>query len=121
MHQRHQCIYIYIYKEQPTSLPRNRNISALPCDINQAIIIITQATAINPDMPRLRFDLNPINIMPSPTFKLQIANNHMLALLELQSLPRQPNPLPTPIDRLIRRNPKIRRQMNRPRNLKDDP
>lgn len=62
--------------------PRNGDIGALPGDINETIIIIAQGAAINPDMPRVRFDLNAIYIMTPSAFKFQIAYDNMLTFLE---------------------------------------
>lgn len=84
------------------SPPRDGNISALSCNVNKAIIVITKAASINPYMPRIRFDLNAIDIMTPTTLKLKVAYNYVFTFFEPQTLPSQFYPLPSSINCLIR-------------------
>lgn len=62
--------------------PRYSDIRALSCDVYKAVIIISEAATVNPNIHRIRFDLNPINIMTSAPLKLKVAYNYVLTFFQ---------------------------------------
>lgn len=44
--------------------PRDRNVRALAANIYQSITKITKAATINPNVLRIRLDLDAINVVP---------------------------------------------------------
>ena len=62
--------------------PRYSDIGALSCNVYEAIILITKGASINPYMPRIRFDLNAIDIMSPTTLKLRVAYDYVFTFLQ---------------------------------------
>lgn len=116
-----QTAVVIQLKMEKMSPPGYSDIGALSCDVYEAIVVITKGASIDPYMPRIWFDLNAINIMTPTTLKLKVAHDDVLTFLQPQTFPSQFHPMPSPIYCLIRRHTQVRRQMNRTRNLENNP
>jgi len=102
-------------------VPWDSNVCAFSCDVYKAVIIISERATINPYVFGIRFDLNGVNIMPSASFELQIADYDVFAFLQAQPFSGKFNPLPTTVDGLVRRHVQVRGEMNGAGNLKHNP
>lgn len=109
------------YAQSGVNSPRDGDISALSGDVYQTIVEILEAAAVNPDVSRIGFYLNPINVVSSPAFELEVADDDILAFLQSQTKSHELDPLAPAIDRLVRRHTTVGSKMNRPGNFEDDP
>lgn len=101
--------------------PGHGHVRAAPGDVEEAVAAAAEAAPVDPHVPRPGLHRHGVGVVAAAPFHLQVADDHMLALPQLEPLAGQCHTLPAAVDGLVRRHAQSRREVDGARHVEDDP